>query len=52
MTSLDPTYYWLCQTGKNEGEPHTWSYPARGTYRCTHCLVVVTKQALKENTDA
>jgi len=49
--------YWLCETGHNEGQPHTWIYRIPGTgrpgtYFCTRCLVSVTKGALKEHTDA
>jgi len=54
--------YWLCETGNNKGNPHQWSYriptgrtglaQRPGTYRCTRCLVDVTKAAMKEHTDA
>ena len=42
-----------CQTGPSEGRPHAWIYlkDTYRNYRCSLCLVVVSKARLKELTD-
>ena len=42
-----------CQTGASAGAPHQWTYlrDLRKNYRCSLCLVVITKAELKERTD-
>jgi len=42
-----------CQTGPSTGAPHAWTYlrDLRKNYRCSTCLVLMTKTELKELTD-
>jgi len=52
MTLKLEVNYYFCD---KEGDPqHEWEYRGRRaqSYRCKVCGIVVTKAALKENTDA
>jgi len=41
--------YWFCEPKV----AHIWTYRGKGIgYRCNRCGTIVTKEALKENTDA
>ena len=44
--------YWTCGTGAAK-KPHAWRYLGRGNgYHCPLCDLRVTKEELKEHTDA
>jgi hypothetical protein len=49
----DNEKYFFCQSGANQGAPHSWIYrtPRPGTYRCVRCLVEFTKVEMQVHTD-
>ena len=52
VTEQDIEAAFRCQPPtKSEGMPHDWDY-LKNKYRCRNCLVVITKDRLKELTDA